>query len=164
VKIYSPFRIGLVLVCIASIWVGIIFSGSEKISYDTNLGVRETANLDLYLAENGLGFYTIKIPDYEKHVLFVQILDPHGNVIEDRKIGTKMSVNYFKFSESGKYSMEITNVSEKSVGIEAQFGNTRSSELWIPMFIAFFGAAAIVFSGYKRLSNHSTAQPEENIS
>jgi hypothetical protein len=75
-----------------------------------------------------------------------------------------MSVNYFKFSESGKYSMEITNVSEKSVGIEAQFGNTRSSELWIPMFIAFFGAAAIVFSGYKRLSNHSTAQPEENIS
>lgn len=163
-KIYSPFRIGLVLMCIASILVGIIFSGSEKISYDTNLDVRQTANLDLYLAENGLGFYTIKIPNYEKHVLFVQILDPHGNVIEDRKIGTKMSVNYFKFSESGKYSMEITNISEKPVGIKVEFGNTRSSELLIPAFIAFFGVAVIVFSGYRRLSSHSTAQPEENIS
>jgi len=164
VKIYSPFRMGLVLVCIASIWIGIIFSGGEKISYDTNLNVRETATLDLYLAENGLGFYTITIPNYEKHVLFVQILDPHGNIIDDKKIGTKMAVNYFKFSESGKYSMEITNVSEKSVGIKVEFGNARSYELLIPVFMAFFGVAVIVFSGYRRLSSQNTAQPEENIS
>ena len=162
-KIYPPFRIGLVLVCIASIWIGIIFSGGEKISYDTNLDVRETATLDLYLAENGLGFYTITIPNYEKHILFVQILDPHGNIIEEKKIGTKMAVNYFKFSESGKYSMEITNVSEKLVEIKVEFGNTRSYELLIPVFMAFFGVAVIVFSGYRRLSQN-TAQPEENIS
>ena len=163
-KKFSSFKIGLVLIVIGSIWMGVVFAGSEKISYKTNLDVKETASLDLYLTKSGVGFYTTTIPDYAKHVLSVQILDPNGNAIANKKIATKMAVNYFDFSRSGKYIMKISNISERPVGIEVYFGNTRAYELLVPSFVAFCGAGIITFSGYKKLSNQSTAQPEEKIS
>ena len=163
-KVYSPFKIGLVLIIIASIWITIVFSGSEKTSYSTDLESKETTSLELDLNKNGIGFYILTIPNYSKHVLFVQISDSNGNVIADKKIATKMSVNYFKFSHSGRYIMEITNISEGSVKIQADFGDTKTYELLIPVFISFFGAGFIIFSGYKKLSSQSTAQPEEHAS
>jgi len=161
---YSSFKIGVALVVIASIWMWTLFSAGEKVSLNTELNVKETTTIDLYLANNGLGFYVITIPEYAKHVLFVQILDPHGNVIADKKIETKMSVNYFRFSDTGKYTMEITNLSEIPVSIEVNLGDTAASQLLVPAIIAFFGAVVIVYSGYRKLKNQSTAQPEENIS
>lgn len=161
-KIYSPFKIGLVLMVIASTWMAIVFSGTEKISYSADLESKETTSLELDLNKNGIGFYILTIPNYSKHTLFVQISDSNGNVIADKKIATKMSVNYFKFSHSGRYIMEITNISDGPVKIQADFGNAKAYELLIPLFISFFGAGFIIFSGYKKLSSQSTAQPEEN--
>ncbi|MBI5377382.1 MAG: hypothetical protein HZA82_02005 [Thaumarchaeota archaeon] len=163
-RIFSSFKVGITLVVIASIWIWVLFSSGEKASLSTELNVKETATIDLYLEKNGLGFYTITIPEYVKHVLFVQILDPHGNVIADKKISTKMSVNYFRFSDTGKYTMEITNFSEEPVSIKVNLGDAIVYQLTIPAIIAFIGAAIIVYSGYRKLSNQSTAQPEENIS
>ena len=161
---YLSFKIGITLVTIASIWIWVLFSASEKTLSNTELNVKEATSIDLYLGGNGLVYYIITIPDYSKHILFVQILDPHGNIIADKKIETKMSVNYFRFSDTGKYTVEITNFSEEPVSIEVNLGNTDVSQLTIPALIAFFGAAILVYSGYKKLSNQSTAQPEENIS
>lgn len=161
-KIQSLFKIGLVLIIAASIWISAIFSNSEKISHDTVLEPKKTVNLELDLVRDGIGFYTITIPDYSNHILFVQILDSDRNVVADKKIATKMSVNYFGFSHGGKYIMEITNISTDTVEIQAQVGNTKSSELLIPAFILFCGCGFVIFSGYRKLSNHSIAHPEEN--
>ena len=161
---YSSFKIGLALLSIASIWIMIVFSGGEKISYTTDLESKETTSLELDLNKNGIGFYILTIPNYSKNILFVQISDSNGNVIADKKIATKMAVNYFKFSHSGRYNMEITNISEGSVKIQADFGDTKAGELLIPLFISFSGAGFVIFSGYKKLSSQSTAQPEENTS
>lgn len=161
---YSSFKIGITLVVIASIWIWVLFSGSEKVSLSTELNAKEITTVDLYLTKSGLGYYIITIPEYAKHVLFVQILDPYGNVIADKKIETKMSVDYFRFSDSGKYTMEITNFSEEPVSIEASLGDTTTSQLMIPAIIVFFGAVIVIYSGYRKLSDQSTAQPEENIS
>lgn len=161
---YSPFKIGIFLIIIASIWIVIEFSSSEKIFSSIDLGSKESTRLELDFNENGIGFYVLTIPNYSKHILFVQISDSHGNVIADKKIATKMSVNYFKFSHSGRYIMEITNISEDSVKIQAEFGDTKVYELLIPVLISFFGAGFLIYSGYKKLSSHSTAQPEENTS
>lgn len=141
-----------------------MFSGSEKVSVRTELNAKETTTIELYLEKNGLGYYAITVPNYSKHILFVQILDPHSNIITDKKIETKMSVNYFRFSDTGKYTMEITNLSEIPVSIEVNLGDTTVSQLLIPTIIAFFGATLMVYSGYRKLKNQSTAQPEENIS
>jgi hypothetical protein len=159
---YSPFKIGIVLLIIASVWIVIVFSGGEKISSSTDLESKETTSLELDLNKNGIGFYTLSIPNYSKNVLFVQISDSNGNIIEDKKIATKMSVNYFKFSHSGRYTMEITNISEGSVKIQADFGDSKAYELLIPLFISFAGAGFVIFSGFKKLRSQSTAQPEEN--
>ena len=161
---YSSFKIGLALLSIASIWIMIVFSGGEKISYTTDLESKETTSLELDLNKNGIGFYILTIPNYSKNIIFVQISDSNGNVIADKKIATKMAVNYFKFSHSGRYNLEITNISEGSVKIQADFGDTKAGELLIPLFISFSGAGFVIFSGYKKLSSQSTAQPEENTS
>jgi hypothetical protein len=142
----------------------IIFSGSERISHIADLESKETAKLDLDLNKNGIGFYILNVPNYSKDILFVQITDSNGNVIEDKKIETKMAVNYFKFSHSGLYSMKITNFSENPVRIEAEFGDTKVNELLIPLLVSFSGVGFVIFSGYKKLSSQSTAQPEENPS
>ena len=163
-RIYSPYKIGLVLVFIGSPWLWIVFSGSEKISYSADLDVKETTTRSLDFTKKGYGFYTILIPNYAKHIVFVQILDPHGNVIDSKKIETKMSVNYFEFRYDRKYTMRVTNTSEKPVEIVIGFGDTKISELIVPMLLAFLGVGFIAFSGYRRMSSQSTAQPDENIS
>ena len=40
-RVYSHFKIGLVLIVISSIWIAIVFSSSEKISYHTDLEAKE---------------------------------------------------------------------------------------------------------------------------
>ncbi len=75
-----------------------------------------------------------------------------------------MSVNYFNFPSGGKYTLKITNVSEKSASLQVEFGNTDVSSLRIPAGILGIGIMLILFSAYKRLRNYSTAQPDENIS
>lgn len=163
-KIYSPFKIGLVLVLIGSVGIWIVSSSGEKLSYHAHLDVKEISTGSLDLTKKGYGFYTILIPDYAKQTVFVQILDPHGNIIDNKKIETKMSVNYFEFRYDGKYTMKVTNTSEKPIEMVVELGDTKVSELVVPMLIAFLGVGFIAFSGYKRMSNQSTAQPEENIS
>jgi len=149
---------------IGSIWVALAFSTAEKTSQDLSIGTKENVNIDLGLKGKGLGFYKITIPNYSKETVLVKVLDPQGNMIDLKRIETKMSVNYFEFIYTGKYTLEITNLSETPTQIKAEFGNTKSAEFTFPSFIALIGACLIVWSGYKRLRNYSTAHPEENKS
>ncbi len=149
---------------VGSIWIALVFSTAEKTSQDLNIGIRENTSLDLGLKGKGLGFYKITIPDYSKEKILVKVSDPQGNVIDLKRIETKMSVNYFEFSYTGKYTLEITNLSENPIQINAEFGNTKSVEFTFPSLIALIGACLIAWSGYKRLRNYSTAHPEENKS
>ncbi len=159
-----PFRIGLSLMIIGSIWVALAFSTAEKTSQDMNISTKESTSIDLDLKNTGLGFYKITIPNYSKETILVKVLDPQGSTMDLKRIGTKMSVNYFEFSYTGKYTLEITNLSENPIQIEAEFGNTKSTDFTFPSSIALIGACLIVWSGYKRLRNYSTAHPEENKS
>ena len=163
-KKLTPFRIGLLFMVIGSIWVALAFSTAEKTYQDLNLGIKENANLDLDLKNKGLGFYKITIPNYSRETVLVKVLDPQGAILDLKRIETKMSVNYFEFSYTGKYTLEMTNLSENPIQIKAEFGNTKSAEFTFPSFIALIGACLIVWSGYKRLRNYSTAHPEENKS
>ena len=142
----TPFKIGLLLMIIGSIWVALVFSATEKTSQDLNMDAKESASIDLDLKDKGLGFYKITIPNYSKETILVKVLDPQGNTIDLKRIGTKMSVNYFEFSYTGKYTLEITNISENTIQIMAEFGNTRAAEFTFPALIALIGACLIVWS------------------
>jgi len=158
----TPFRIGLSLMLIGSIWTALSFSTAEKISQDLNLDIKESANLSLSLEDKGLGFYKITIPNYSKETVLVKVLDPQGNVMDLKRVETKMSVNYFEFSYTGKYTLEMTNLSENPIQIKAELGNTKTGDITLPVVMTFVGAFFLVWFGYKRLQNYSTAHPEEN--
>jgi hypothetical protein len=160
----SPLRIGLVLAAIGIITIVIIFDSNQKIISSVMLEREETADVNLNLRDGGIGYYRIEISNFDGQTVFVQIEDSVGNVISDKKIQTGMSVNYFDFQSSGKYTLKITNISEKSTSLQVEFGNTDVAALRIPAVILGIGVMLILFSIYKRLRNYSTAQPDENIS
>jgi len=147
---------------VGSIWVGLVFFTTEKISQDLNLSIKENVDVDLYLKGKGLGFYKITIPDYSRETVLVKVFDPQGELINLKRIETKVSVNYFEFDYSGKYTLEVTNLSENPIQLEAEFGNTKAGEITIPAAMTFIGAFFLVWSGYRRLRNYNTAHPEEN--
>ncbi|MBI5146880.1 MAG: hypothetical protein HZA84_06635 [Thaumarchaeota archaeon] len=160
----SSLRIGLVLAAIGIVAIVIIFDSNQKVISSATIESEETANVNLDLSYSGIGYYKITIPDFDEQTIFVQIEDGIGNVISDKKIQTKMSVNYFNFQSGGKYTIKITNISEKSTNLQVEFGNTGVAAIRIPAIILAVGIMLILFSMYKRLRNYSTAQPEENIS
>lgn len=160
----SSLRIGLILVAIGIVAIVIIFDSNQKIISTAVLEREGTVSVNLNLRDGGIGYYKITISNFDGQTVFAQIEDSIGNVMSDKKIQTKMSVNYFDFQSGGKYTLKITNISEKPTSLQAEFGNTDVAALRIPAIILGIGVILILFSVYKRLRNYSTAQPDENIS
>lgn len=158
------FKIGLILTIIGAVWLGVIFWQTEKISESFNLEPAQTVTLDIMLQDSGIAFYKIFMPDFAGDAVFVQILDSNENILVDKRIETKMAVNYFDFDYSGKYTLKATNLSEDTKIIEIEFGDMNITEMRIPGIIMIIGLLLIIFSFFRKLQNYRTAQPEENIS
>jgi hypothetical protein len=152
------------LAAIGIVAIVIIFDSNQKVISSIILEREETTSVSINLRDGGIGYYKITISNFDSQTIFVQIEDNIGNVMSDKKIQTKMSVNYFDFQSGGKYMLKVTNVSERPTNLQVEFGNTDVSALRIPAIILGIGVMLILFSIYKRLKNYSTAQPEENIS
>lgn len=159
----SLFQIGLILSVIGVFWIGFVFYDGEKISQNFYLNFEQTKSFDLKLQNSGIGFYKISVPNLGDFV-FIQIIDSDGNIITDKKIGTKTAVNYFDFVNSGVYTVKITNISEHPILVDLEFGNTNVSEIRIPGSLLFFGVMLMIISTYFKLKNYKSAQPDENIS
>jgi len=159
----SLFKIGFILSIIGIIGVGFIFSESEKISQSFHLDREQVTSFDLKLQNQGIGFYKISIPDLGDAV-FIQVLDSEGNILADKKIETKMAVNFFDFEYSGVYTIKVTNLSNHILPIDVEFGDTGVSQIKNPGIILFCGIMLMIISGYIKLKNYKIAQPDENIS
>ena len=96
--------------------------------------------------------------------IFVQILDPNENVIQEQIIQTKMSVGYFDFDKNGEYTIKITNISKNSIDIEIEFGNTNSQKMIPSGVITLVGAITMMIFAYIKIKNYKIEHPEENIS
>ena len=101
--------------------------------------------------------------DSETHgdSIYTKIHDPQGNVIFDKKIETKMRIDYFKIKENGTYTIEIKNLSEHSLETDLGFGFFNTFELIIPGIILIIGILLMMFLGYKKLRDYNIVQPEE---
>ena len=162
-RLVSCFKIGITLVIIGSIWIGILFSGAAKNSDIFLLDKSDSASVSLNLHGPGLGFYVVSIDGYGGKVI-AKIGDSHGNYYDMKKITNKVTVNYFQFDHTGQFILEITNVSDKPVQLTAELGDTRVQEITLPSILTLLGSILLVFSGYRRLRNYITAQPDENSS
>ena len=155
-------KIGIILTILGAVWVGFLYSDGTKISHTMELGVLETDSMILNFEGDGIGFYKIELPKLGDSV-FVQILDSNG-IISDKKIETKLAINYFEFSSSQRYTMKITNLGQDQILINSEFGDTNSDDMTAPGVMVLIGMMIVVFEFYRKLNNYKIAHPDENIS
>lgn len=156
---FSIFRIGLIVITIGSVWTGIVFSYAIKNSESVSMNKMDSVSISLLLHESGIGFYKIDSNQYNNSIL-VKIFNSHGNYINMKTITNKETVNYFFFEHTGKYTLELTNLSANPVQLQIEFGDTNYQEFVIPCSMVLVGVCLLVLAGYIRLQSYITAQPE----
>ena len=160
----SPFKIGLVLVIVGIIWISVLSVETEKAHDSILLKKSSFFELKSELSGMGIGYYKVFIPEFVGEEVFVQILDPKNNVIQEEKIQTKMSVGYFDFSKNGTYTIKITNISKNQIDVQIEFGNTNSQEMIPAGILIVVGSVIIMIMSYLKIKNYKIEQPDENIS
>jgi len=160
----SPLKIGVTLVIIGIVWTGLIFDETEK-KYDSVI-LKQSSSFEAKLEFSGvdIGFYKLYMPEFAGEEVFVQILNPKENVIQEEMVQTKMSVGYFDFDENGEYEIKVTNISKNPIDIETEFGNTNSQKMYPSGIILLVGALIVITMIYFKIKNYKIEQPEENIS
>jgi len=160
----SAFKIGLVLVIIGMIWVSVIFNETEKNHEDTLLKKSSSIESKLEFTGVDIGYYKIYMPEFNDESVFVQILDKNLNVIQEQKINTKFSVAYFDFSRDGVYTIKVSNISENSINVQIEFGDTHSQKMIAPGIMILVGSLIMMLISYLKIKNYNIEQPDENIS
>ena len=160
----SPLKAGIVLMIIGIIWISILFVEAEKAQDSILLKQSSFFELKSKFVGTDIGYYKILIPEFVGDKIFVQILDPKNNIIQEEKIQTKMSVGYFDFSKNGMYTIKITNISKNQIDLQIEFGNTNSQEMIPAGILIVIGAVIIIVISYLKIKNYKIEQPDENIS
>ena len=143
--------------------MGIIAVQNDKISEIFILKATQTGIYEIYLNGEDIGFYKISVRELGESV-FAQILNPQGNIISDKKLETRLAINYFDIKESGTYMIKITNLNKHNLIVEMEMGQINISELRNPGIVLMIGIMLMTLSGYRKLKNYNIAQPEEKIS
>jgi hypothetical protein len=156
-------KIGIVLIIIGIIWVSIIFNETEK-NHDEGF-LKKSSSIESKLEFTGMdiGYYKIYMPEFTDENIFVQILDTNLNIIQEQKVNTKFSVAYFDFDKDGVYTIKVSNISEKSVNLKIEFGNTHSLKMLAPGIMIVVGSLVIMLISYLKIKNYKIEQPDENI-
>ena len=160
----SAFKIGLVLVIIGMIWVSVIFNETEKNHEDTLLKKSSSIESKLEFTGTDIGYYKIYMPDFNDESVFVQILDKNLNIIQEQKVNTKFSVAYFDFSRDGVYTIKVSNISENSINVQIEFGDTHSQKMIAPGIMILVGSLIMMLISYLKIKNYNIEQTDENIS
>ena len=148
---------------IGMFWLGVVFNEGDRVSESFSLKPSGSAEIEMEFAGQDIGYYRIFMPDFTGTGVFVQILDDNYNVISDGIVETKMAVSYFDFG-GGTYIAKISNLSDESMNLEIEFGDTNGREMVIPGIITLVGGLITVFAIYIKLRDYRMAQPDENIS
>ena len=148
---------------IGVIWTSVIFIESEKISEEYTLESQHSHKIQLNFDGSGIGYYTIVMPEFLKYKIFVQVLDDDKNIISEKNIETKMSVSYFDFNQSGKYTINVVNTLGYPIDIQIELGDTRVEEMVYSGIMSFGGGIIIVISSFIKLRNYKIEHPDENI-
>lgn len=160
----SPFKLGLGLVIIGMVWISFIFVQTEKTSDSLILKQSNSFELKSEFTGIGIGFYKFYMPEFSGEEIFVQILDTQDNVIQEKKVQTKLSVGYFDFNEDGTHTIKVTNISETPIELQIELGDTNSHEMIPAGILVLVGAVAMIIISYFKIKNYKIEHPEENIS
>ena len=156
-------KTGIILSIAGMAWIAVVFLEGNRISEEFLLEPTNSHSISHDFAGSDIGYYKVFMPKFAGYSMFVQILDSKGNVISEQSINTKMSVGYFDYEKSGKYTVKITNVGKNSIDLQVEFGDTNSQNMIPSGIMVLVGALLIIFASYVKLKNYKIAQPDENI-
>lgn len=159
----SMVYVGILLIITGSIGAGIILSETNKNSGNFLLDSSSINSISINVKGSGIGFYLISSDSYQNDIL-AKVVDSHGNFLDIRKITNKITVDYFRFEHNEQVTLELTNLSSKSVHLSTIIGDTQVQEIMYPAILVFVGCIILVFSGYKKLRNYIIEHPDENNS
>jgi len=159
----SLLKIGIMLCISGMIWISFVFLEGQRISDVFWLEESSSYNTRAEKYREGIGYYKIFVDEFAGEKIFVQILDANSNIVEEQVIQTKMSVGYFEIKDS-KYHAKITNIAEKPVRLEVEFGETRSHDMIPAGSLLLVGSVLMIIATYVKMKNYRIAQPDENIS
>jgi len=159
----SLFYIGILLIITGSIGAGIILSEATKSSDSFLLDNSNANSISIKLKGSGIGFYLISSDSYQNNIL-AKVVDSHGNFLDIRKITNKVTIDYFRFEHDEQVTLEVTDLSDKSVHLSTIVGDTNVQEIMYPAILIFLGSIILIFSGYNKLRNYITEHPDENNS
>ena len=140
-----------------------IFVEGDKISEEFILESQHSHKIQLDFEGDGIGYYKIFMPEFLKYKIFVQVLDDNENIISEKNVETKMSVSYFDFDQSGKYTINVVNTLEHPIDIQIELGNTDMEKMIYSGIMVFAGGIIIVISSFIKLRNYKIEHPDENI-
>lgn len=156
-------KIGIILSIAGMAWIAVVFLEGNRISEEFLLESTNSHSISHDFIGKDIGYYKVFMPEFAGDSMFAQILDAKGNVISEQSITTKMSVSYFDYEKSGKYTVKITNVGENLVDLQVELGSTNSQNMIPSGIMVLAGALLIIFASYVKLKNYKIAQPDENI-
>jgi len=148
---------------IGMIWISFVFLQGDKTSENIVIESTISHNLSLNFKGNGIGYYKVFMPEFAGNQVFAQILDKNNNIISEKNIQTKLSVGYFNFEKSGKYTIKITNPSEDRVNLQIELGDTNSEVIILPGIMILVGSIMIMTTSYVKLKNYRIEHPDKNI-
>jgi predicted histidine transporter YuiF (NhaC family) len=73
-------------------------------------------------------------------------------------------VAYFDFSRDGVYTIKVSNISENSINVQIEFGDTHSQKMIAPGIMILVGSLIMMLISYLKIKNYNIEQPDENIS
>ena len=155
----SPFVIGMVFLVIGAVWASVIFNETQKAEGAILLEPTEAFQVQQELFGQGIGYYKMYMPNHSGEEIFVQILDLNNNVINEDRIKTKLSVGYFDFNGGGTYTARVINISDNSMMLQVEFGDTNAQEMFAPGIVIVVGALVVMITSYFKIKNHIIEQP-----
>ena len=139
------------LVVIGMIWVSVIFNETGKNHDSTLLKESNSIESKLEFSGIGIGYYKIYMPEFNNENVFIQILDKNLNVIQEQKVNTKFSVAYFDFDKDGVYTIKVSNISENTIDLQIEFGDTHSQKMVTPGIMILLGSLIMMLVSYLKI-------------
>ncbi len=158
------FRLGLAVTVMGIGVTAFLFAGAQKTTESFILDIAQTGSSEQYLEAGDIGFFRVYSPNFGGEPIFVQVIDPGENIIADKKVETRMAINYFDIEQDGVFSVKATNLSSNAVYFEVEYGQTGAEKLRYPGIMILAGVILVVVASYRRLRDYSMAQPDENAS
>ena len=157
-RVISALSFGIMLFVVGI--TGMIFVNASSDAGNEIVELRGTYIIDEFpiIDSQDVGFYKITINNFNENSIFVQIFDSKQNLIHDKKIETKMSVNYFDINSNEKYKIVLTNLSENKTKLIVEYDSLNYSKIILPGFMSLSGLILMIFGVYNKLRNQKTIQ------